>query len=253
MITTKNDFKVELLNKDEVKDFFARWGQFSCTCYNTPKKYAKRVGEVCFESEHNSGSRAFHFIFDISEVPRSLVDQLVRHENGVVKNVQSFRYVAKEGATVFIPHLIDLYPEIREEYELAIKDMNKHYSNILNMLKEKGYKGEKANEQARGILAMNTNTSLTIGFTYEALKHLANERLCTRAEYPIRQLVKMMVKEVVEVLPQLEPVLVAKCIDRMYCTEDKSCGLRMTKEDLIWALDRMNETYKIEHTKKVEE
>lgn len=252
MITTKDDFKVQLLNKEECKDFFVKWGTFACTCYNTNKKFAKRVGEVCFESGHNSGSRAFHFIFDISEVPRSLVDQLVRHDIGVVKNVQSFRYVAKEGATVFIPHLIDLYPEIREEYIKAVEDMNEHYSNILNMLKEKGYKGEKANEQARGVLAMNTNTSLTVAFTYEALKHLANERLCTRAEYPIRQLVKMMVKEVVEVLPQLEPVLVAKCIDMMYCTEDKSCGLRMTKEDLQWALDRMNKEYKLEHNKKVE-
>ena len=252
MITTKNDFKFQLLNKEECKDFFVKWGTFACTCYKTNKKFAKRVGEVCFESGHNSGSRAFHFIFDISEVPRSLVDQLVRHDIGVVKNVQSFRYVAKEGATVFIPHLIDLYPEIREEYIKAVEDMNEHYSNILNMLKEKGYKGEKANEQARGVLAMNTNTSLTVAFTYEALKHLANERLCTRAEYPIRQLVKMMVKEVVEVLPQLEPVLVAKCIDMMYCTEDKSCGLRMTKEDLQWALDRMNKEYKLEHNKKVE-
>ena len=126
--------------------------------------------------------------------------------------------------------------------------MNRHYSSILNMLKEEGFTGEKANEQARGILAMNTTTSLTIAFTYEALKHLAHERLCTRAEYPIRQLVKQMVKQVVEVLPQLEPVLVPKCIDKMYCTEDKSCGLRMTKEDLQWALDRMNEKYKIEKT-----
>lgn len=245
--------KVEILNPNEVANLFKTWGQFSCVCYNTPVKYAERVGQSCFNSGHFSGSRSVYINFKIEDVPRSLVDQLVRSSVGTVANVQSFRYVKKENATVYIPHLIALYPEIREEYEKAVEDMNRHYSKLLAMLEEKGYTGEKANEQARGILAMNTNTSLTIGFTYEALKHLANERLCTRAEYPIRQLVKMMVKEVVEVLPQLEPVLVAKCIDRMYCTEDKSCGLRMTKEDLIWALDRMNETYKIEHTKKVEE
>lgn len=249
MLTTKQDFKVELLNKEEAKDFFFKWGRFACTCYNTPKKVAKRVGEVCFESGHNSGSRAFHFIFDISDVPRSLVDQLVRHEQGVVKNVQSFRYVAKEDANVFVPHLIDLYPDIKAEYEKAVEDMNNHYATILHMLQEKGYSGEKANEQARGILAMNTTTSLTIGVTYEALVHIANERLCTRAEYPIRQLVKMMCDLVIKEIPQLEEKLVAKCITDLYCTEDKSCGLRPKKEDLIWAIDRMNEIYKIDNNK----
>ena len=38
--------KVELINKEEAKDFYKNWGEFSCVCYN-----ASRL--VC---QHLSGS-----------------------------------------------------------------------------------------------------------------------------------------------------------------------------------------------------
>ena len=71
--------KVTLINKEEVKDFYRRWGQFACKCYSTNPKYAVNVGKKCHKTRHYSGSRAFHFIFEIENVPRSAIDQLVRH------------------------------------------------------------------------------------------------------------------------------------------------------------------------------
>lgn len=243
MLTTHKDFKIELVNSEECKDFFLKWGTFASTCYASNKKYAKKIGKVCFESGHNSGSRAFHFIFDITDVPRSLVDQLVRHDIGVVKNVQSFRYVKKSGSTVYVPNLIAKDEEMAKKYREVVENSIKGYEELVTMLEAKGFKGEKANEQARGVIPMNTNTGLTIGFTYEALVHLANERLCTRAEYPIRMLVKQMVVEVLKVLPELQDKLVAKCITAMYCDEDKCCGIRPPKAQLEKAIhDRMSPT-----------
>ena len=48
--------RVELINKEEVKDLFKNHGEFACTCYDTPKKFAKGVGKSCNESNHMSGS-----------------------------------------------------------------------------------------------------------------------------------------------------------------------------------------------------
>lgn len=242
MLTTTKDFKIDVLNAEECKDFFTRWGTFACTCYQTPKRLANRVGKVCFESEHNSGSRAFYFIFDVTEVPRSLVDQLVRHENGVVKNVQSFRYVNKDGGTVYIPNLIAKDEEMASTYEAIVKQSLEGYATLVDMLKEKGFTGEKANEQARGVLPMNTNTGLTLGVTYEALVHLCHERLCTRAEYPIRRLVQQMRDLIVELIPELEPKLVVKCKANLFCTEDKCCGIAPTREEVVEKLNTPSPT-----------
>ena len=90
---TLKDFKVELKNPEEVKKFIKRHGEFAAVCYNTPKEKAEKVGEHCLESGHLSGSRHLYMVFEIKNVPRSAVDQLVRHTQGFVTNVQSLRYL----------------------------------------------------------------------------------------------------------------------------------------------------------------
>lgn len=54
--------------------------------------------------------------------------------------------------------------------------------------------------------------------------HLANLRLCTRAQYEIRTMIKMMCEELLKEEPWLTPYLVPKCERLGYCDEDKSCG-----------------------------
>ena len=112
---------VELLNKEDVKNLFKNHGEFACTCYDTLKKYAEKVGKSCNESGHMSGSRCEYIKFEI-EGDRGTLEQIMRHEIGVsydeidkyafqdridlildvnpskiVKNMQSFRYVDKTG------------------------------------------------------------------------------------------------------------------------------------------------------------
>ena len=65
------------------------------------------------------------------------------------------------------------------------------------------------------------------------LIHLANLRLCSRAQYEIRCLVKAMTDEVIKKEPWLASYLVPKCEKLGYCDEDKSCGRVKTKEELL--------------------
>ena len=217
---TINDFKVELKNPEEVKNFVKRQGRFSAVCYNTNTKYAEKVGEKCLESGHLSGSRHLYMVFEIKNVPRSAVDQLVRHTQGFVTNVQSLRYCNKDGK-------ISLYaaPEIEKDIYLtqalhnyeAQAQANYDYFQI-NM-KNEGYTNEQANEIARTVIPIGVATECNVAVNLECLMHLANVRLCNRAELPIRTIVRKMVEQVVEIEPRYKPFLVPNCKKLGYCPE----------------------------------
>lgn len=219
------DFKVRLVNGEEVKSFIKKHGEFAAICYNTPKEKAEVVGMHCLKSGHFSGSRHLHFVFELENIPRSAVDQLVRHNIGFVTNVQSLRYCNKDGkVSIYIaPELVD-NPYMLKTIQDQENIVNAQYNYIQNYLEEGNIKGEKANEIARTILPIGISTSCNIAVNIECLIHLANVRLCTRAELPIRTIVKQMVDQVVEVEPRYKFLLVPQCKKLGYCPEgNKEC------------------------------
>lgn len=221
---TINDFKVELKNPEEVKNFVKRHGEFSKVCYDTPKEKAEKVGEHCLESGHLSGSRHLYMVFELENVPRSAVDQAVRHNIGFVTNVQSLRYCNKDGK-------VSLYaaPEIANDIYLSNAlhnyeaQVQANYDYFQNNMKAEGYNNEQANEIARTVLPIGIATECNIAVNIECLIHLANVRLCTRAELPIRTIVKEMVRQVVAIEPRYKPYLVPNCKKLGYCPEGKDC------------------------------
>lgn len=218
--------KVTLINKEEVQNFYKRWGQFACKCYNTNPKYAVNVGKKCHKTRHYSGSRAFHFIFEIEDVPRSAIDQLVRHEQGVIKNIQSQRYTDSSNLGWYTPDIIAKYPDLLELWNEGFELDSGQYKTIVDALGEReGWTGEKAREVARGRLGIDIYSSGTIGFTIEALEHFMHKRLCFRAQEAIRKLANLMKNAVLEELPDLKPYLVAECFALGYCNEnDMQCS-----------------------------
>ncbi|MFR1850769.1 MAG: FAD-dependent thymidylate synthase [Clostridium sp.] len=221
---TVNDFKVRLVNGEEVKNFVKRHGEFSKVCYDTPKEKAEKVGEHCLESGHLSGSRHLYMVFEIKNVPRSLIDQLVRHEQGVVKNVQSLRYCNKDGKVSLYaaPEILnDAY--LVHELDLFESGVQNRYDLIQATLKDSGITGERANEIARTVLPIGIATECSFAVNLEGLIHLANVRLCNRAELPIRTIVKEMVRQVVAIEPRYKPYLVPNCKKLGYCPEGKDC------------------------------
>ena len=221
---TVNDFKVELKNPEEVKNFVKRHGEFSKVCYDTPKEKAEVVGKHCLQSGHFSGSRHLFMVFEIKNVPRSAVDQLVRHTQGFVTNVQSLRYCNKDGK-------VSLYaaPEIEKDIYLTQSLHNyeaqaqAYYDYFQSNLKNNGYTNEQANEIARTTIPIGIATECNIAVNLECLIHLTNVRLCTRAELPIRTIVKQMVRQVVAIEPRYKPYLVPNCKKLGYCPEGKDC------------------------------
>ena len=107
--------EVKLINKEETKKLFENWGNVSKVCYDTQTNYPERIGKGCMNSGHMSGSRGDFFKFYVSDIPRFTVDQAVRHEVGVFKNVGSFRYI-NEGMFIY-----EIPEQIKDNLELVRK------------------------------------------------------------------------------------------------------------------------------------
>ena len=79
-------------------------------------------------------------------------------------------------------------------------------------------------EDARAVLPNACATSMVISTNLRELIHVANLRLCTRAQQEIRMLISQMCNALTESEPWLKEYLVPKCERLGFCDEDKSCG-----------------------------
>ena len=229
---TIDDIKVTLLNAEEVKDFIRRHGEVACVCYNTNEKYAEKVGKSCMIEGHMSGSRGDFFKFEI-ECPRFTIDQIVRHEQGVFKNVQSQRYVdMDDDFSIYVPPKVVNNPMLVEQYIQYEEMCKSQYKVNRACFNDLNITGEQANDLMRTMLPIGVKSKVRIGFTLEALIHFMHKRLCVRADEPIRRVAKLMTEEVLKVQPEYAELLVPQCEDMMYCPEKHTCGRYPSKKEL---------------------
>jgi thymidylate synthase (FAD) len=225
--------KVKIINPDEAKLLFHYWGEASKCCYATETDTPDTVGKGCMYSGHFSGSRSRYILFQIDDCPRFTIDQAVRHEVGVMKNVQSFRYVGKNSFAYEIPEEIKDNPVLLFKYNKHMMNTIELYAEIQDYVYEKTNSHERANEQARYVLPMATHSSFVFGLTIEALIHFMNMRLCVRTEDVHRKLALLMKDATIEILPELKSRLVPNCQALLWCPEGKkSCGSYPTKKEL---------------------
>ena len=236
--------KVTILNPEEATRLFEYWGKSSCVCYDTETETPEAVGKHCMNSGHFSGSRGRFILFKVEGCPRFTIDQAVRHEIGVMKNVQSFRYVGKDSFVYEIPVEITDNENLLAKYHYHMMKTMDLYCEIQEYVYNKTNSHERANEQARYVIPMATHADFVIGMTVEALIHFANARLCVRAEDKIRELAIGIKRATIEILPELKDELVPNCQALLWCPEGKaSCGAYPTKSQLkkIIAEVRANE------------
>ena len=230
---TVNDIKVTLLNGEDVVNFIKNHGITACICYATDEKYAEKVGLSCMKEGHMSGSRGDFFKFEI-EAPRFTIDQIVRHEQGVFKNVQSQRYVDMDDEfSLYAPPYVMKDDHLLYRY-LKYEDMcRKQYKMNREIFDSLGVTGEEANDLMRTLLPIGVKSKVRIGFTLEALIHFMHKRLCVRADLPIRKVAELMREEVLKVQPLYEEMLVPQCVDLLYCPEKHGCKRYPSKQELI--------------------
>lgn len=256
--------KVEIINPEQVADLYKNHGEFACTCYDTPKKYAERVGKSCSDTNHRSGSRCEYIKFQITG-DRGTLEQFMRHEIGVrydeidkyqyqdridllidvnpcniVKNMQSFRYVLMDNFDYTIPDEVNDCPAALVIYTEAMQRINGDRKAIRKLMMERGVDKNRAMEIANFLLPRATNLVLTIGFTPEALIQFMWKRLCKRAQPEAQKLAQLMKEAVKAIHADFAKELKPQCQHYLWCPEkDRCCGAAPTKEQLVEELARL--------------
>ena len=179
------------------------------------EKMLKLIEHV-ISSGHYSTIEHIQVSFAISNVSRACTHQLVRHRH-MSFSQKSQRYVKEKGQFDYIiPPTIDRNPELKEKFVSFMGEISGKYQEFL----EAGIPAE----DARAVLPNATASSMVASLNLRELIHLANLRLCTRAQYEIRLLVNEMCNALIAEEPWIKPYLVPKCERLGFCDEDKSCG-----------------------------
>ena len=179
--------------------------QIASICYDSNPKDPMKLVKHLYRNGHHSCFEHIYFTFKIEGISRACSHQLVRHRMCSFTQ-RSQRYCSEDGFGVVSPCTI---PDGFIDY---IMDVDLYYKS----LQENGV----PNEDARYILPNACETSLYLSCNLRELIHIANERLCSRAQWEIRELVQKMVS-LVE--PELQFMLVPKCKSgRIIC--NSPCG-----------------------------
>lgn len=173
-------------------------------------------------SGHYSVIEHIQVTYAISNVSRACTHQFVRHRH-MSFSQKSQRYVKEKGQFDFIiPPTIEKDPVLKQKFVDFMGEISQKYLEFT----EAGIPAE----DARAVLPNACATSIVASLNLRELIHIANLRLCSRAQLEIRLMVKAMCDELIKVEPWLKPYLVPKCERLGFCDEDKSCG-RMPKLD----------------------
>jgi len=164
---------------------------------------------------HASPLQQIWFEFGVSGVSRAFSHQFVRHHVGISFEQQSQRYVTYEDGA--FPHTVPasaVRAGMGEAFARAIEAAGAAYRELV----EAGVPAE----DARFLLPNATNTNFKVSVNYLELLHIADLRLCTRAQWEFRKVVAMMRAEVKRSFPELARYVQPKCGEfRLgYCDED---------------------------------
>ena len=199
-------------------------------CYNSEATGDGKIMKHCIKSGHTSVTEFCDFTFHIEGISRALSHQLVRHRMASYAQ-RSQRYCSEDGFEYITPSSIKSNPTANSIYNELMDEI----ALIYKSLQQAGV----PNEDARMILPNACETVIEVKMNLRALMNFMNERLCTCAQWEIRQLALAMKKAIVEKYPELEEYLVPKCEkygkEYGFCNEPKrrSCGRHPLIKDVF--------------------
>ena len=164
-------------------------------CYDSNPADPMKLVKHLYKNGHHSCFEHIYFTFKIEGISRACSHQLVRHRMCSFTQ-RSQRYCSEDNFDYVTPQTLE-----DGWYENIIGKVNELYKNFIG-------DSEIPNEDARYILPNACCTELYLSCNLRELIHICNERLCSRAQWEIRELVQKMV-DLVD--PELKFMLVPKC------------------------------------------
>ncbi len=206
---------------------------------NLTDEKAENFVEMLREIGHESPIEHISFTFAIEGVSRSLLAQITRHRIASY-SVQSQRYVKENSFEYVIPTEIESVPEAKRLFietmdkiqnaydELAKILSEKHYNTMIEMgMEEREAKKaaeKKGIEDARFVLPNACCTKMIVTMNARSLINFFNHRCCNRAQWEIREVADMMLREVKKAAYPIFKDAGPKCLKKP-CPEGKmTCG-----------------------------
>lgn len=192
-------------------------------------------------SGHLSTIEHISFTFAISDISRSICQQLTRHRIASY-SMQSQRYCNVYQMNVNVPDSIKKNKEDYDEYIDIVNRAKKFYfektTRSINPIPF---------EDARDILPLGIESNIVVTMNCRSLLNFFSERLCKTAQKDIRKLASKMLKKCQKVLPEVFENINAKCYQLGYCPENKkrSCGLFPLKDEVFEIYEKYKNCNKI--------
>jgi thymidylate synthase (FAD) len=166
-------------------------------CYDSEPANPIKLVNHLYKNGHHSVFEHIYFTFKIEGISRACSHQLVRHRMCSFTQ-RSQRYCSEERFVAIEPKSIQSI-DTKGGYWNLIDIISQHYEELQNIVPK---------EDARYVLPNACCTDLYLSCNLRELIHICNERLCSKAQWEIRELVEEMVSLV---NPSLHFMLVPKC------------------------------------------
>ena len=191
--------------------------QAASVCYDSQPTETYRIAKTCKASGHTSVLEHISFTFHISGVSRALLAQLTRHRHASF-SVRSQRYCDEYGFKYITPSSVE-----KTASDIYYAEVMDAASDAYDGLIDAGMPAE----DARMVLPNACCTELYMTMNARALIESSRQRLCSRAQWEIRQMFEAMREAVRPVCPEVADWMRPKCEDdpeHPFCKEAKSCG-----------------------------
>ncbi|MCS7385535.1 MAG: FAD-dependent thymidylate synthase [Candidatus Methanomethylicota archaeon] len=154
----------------------------------------KRLIRHCIKMGHLSPIEHASFTFLIEGISRVTSHQLVRHRIASYSQ-QSQRAISLVDANYVVPPSIEVNDKAKRIFDEVIEAAKRGYETLLKL--------GIPREDARYLIPQAIETSIVVTMNARELLHFFSLRLAKDAQWEIRMMAKLMLKEVLKVAPTI--------------------------------------------------
>lgn len=187
-------------------------------------------GSDCIESRHGRTWEYVEVYMVLEHWSARVIREFYTHIGGAPTRLQaSTRYIDYSDFKYVLP------PSIAQN----ITAQNKYHETMLNIINAMETLEQLGipREDAAMLLPLGMETKVVVRMNLRTLVDMAHQRLCARAYWEYRQLMKAIKESLADYSAQWEGIVselfVPKCVDEGFCREKYCCGRAPRKEDAL--------------------
>lgn len=217
--------------KETPKNPISLMGERAGVCWganidDAEKNYKRGLG--CIKDGHHRVMEYVNVELILDGYSARVIREWYTHIGGAPTRLQaSTRYINYKSFSYVTPHTIERNPEALEKYQQAMDLIAKTCEGLEAEL-------GIPREDAAMLLPLGMTTKIVDKRNVRNLIEMSHQRLCTRAFWEYRELMRDLMKALSEYSDEwkylVDNYFMPKCDMVGYCTEKKSCGRKPYKE-----------------------